>query len=59
MLFDHLLDNQWYNVALQVVGLASSVAVALPKSKYSRAYNRVRGIINLFALNFGFAENKQ
>lgn len=48
----------WFPVVTSVVALASAVAAVTPTPKAGSVWSKVYKVIDLFALNFGFAKNK-
>lgn len=48
----------WFPVVTSVVALASAVAAATPTPKAGSVWSKVYKVIDIFALNFGFAKNK-
>lgn len=48
----------WFPIVTSVVSLASAVAAATPTPKAGGSWSKVYKVIDILALNFGFAKNK-
>lgn len=57
---NHITENfdNYLEIALQLVGLASLIAAMAPKPKYSKALKKARKVLDYLAANFGNAKNK-
>ena len=48
-----------FTAVLSVIGAASAIAALTPTPKDNEFLAKVKGLVNLLALNFGHAKNKE